>query len=363
MHGWRSSGEGAVNRIERIFRSLDSFQQRQKTAGFVFGVVKKFGDDNGGVLVANLTYTVFLCMFPLLLILVTVLVNVAASDPALQTHLISTATSQFPLVGRQLGAKLPLLKRSSVAGLIVGLLLEVWGTTKLAQAGSFTMEQVWNLPGPARPGYLQRLVRSLAFLGVLALVLVASTLLASLVTYGRHTIILVILGQLLAAAVNAGLFFVGFRVLTPKGVPGRLLLPGAVTGGITWTVLQGFGAFIVHHFLHSDSVYGIFASVLALLAWIYLGAQTTVYAAEINVVTARRLWPRSMVQPPLTESDRASLALQALKNQRRPEQEVSVTYTDRPGQADPAPGTPQRPAEISPPATSRQRSTRSRPSR
>ena len=344
-----------MNPVEKTIRSIDSFQQRHKPAAFTFGVIKKFGDDNGGVLVANLTYTVFLCVFPLLLILVTVLVSIAASDPALRDHLINTATSQFPLVGKQLGQKLPVLKRSSVAGLIIGLLLEIWGTTKLAQAGLFTMEQVWNLPGPARPGYLPRLVRSLGFLGVLALVLVASTLLASLVTYGRHAIILVILGQLLAAAVNAALYFVGFRVLTPKGVPSRLLLPGAVTGGIIWTVLQALGAYIVHHFLHSESVYGIFATVLALLAWIYLGAQATVYAAEINVVAARRLWPRAMVQPPLTESDRAALALQALQNQRRPEQEVSVKFTDRPGQADAPSGTPQRPAEVSPPAARRSR--------
>jgi len=42
---------------------------------------------------------------------------------------------------------------------------------------------------------------------------------------------------------------------------------------------------------------------------------------------ARRLWPRGMVQPPLTEADQRSLALQATQNQRRPEQEVSVRFT------------------------------------
>ncbi len=35
------------------------------------------------------------------------------------------------------------------------------GATGLAQAGLFTMAQVWNLPGPARPGYVQRLGRAL----------------------------------------------------------------------------------------------------------------------------------------------------------------------------------------------------------
>ena len=40
---------------------------------FVFGVVKKYGDDNGGVLVSNLAYSAFVSIFPLLLVLVTIL--------------------------------------------------------------------------------------------------------------------------------------------------------------------------------------------------------------------------------------------------------------------------------------------------
>ena len=133
-------------------------------------------------------------------------------------------------------------------------------------------------------------------------------------------------------------------------MPTRSLLPGAITGGILWTVLQVLGTWLVHHFLHSNSVYGVFATVLGLLAWIYLATEITVYSAEINVVLARRLWPRAIVQPPLTEADRASMALQALQNQRRPEQHIEVTFDDRPpGAAEPA-STPQTPDEVAPPA-------------
>ena len=37
-----------------------------------------------------------------------------------------------------------------------------------------------------------------------------------------------------------------------------------------------------------------------------------------------------MVQPPLTEADQKSLALQALQNQRRPEQQVITRFSSRP---------------------------------
>jgi hypothetical protein len=170
------------------------------------------------------------------------------------------------------------------------------------------MAQVWNLPGPARPGYLQRLGRAALFLGVLGLGVIVTTLLTGLGAYGHHAIAVAVLLEALAAAANIGMYFIGFRVLTPKGVPARKLVPGAVAGGVAWTVLQAAGTYVVHHFLHSDSVYGVFATVLGLLAWIYLGVEITVYAAETNVVLARRLWPRSIVQPPLTRPGRRATA-------------------------------------------------------
>ena len=319
-----------MNPVEKALRRADSAQQRHTPTAFLFGVIKKYGDDNGGVLVANLAYAAFISIFPLLLILVTVLVNIAASDPALRLEVISAATRQFPLIGSQLASNIHALRRSTSVSLIVGLAILFWGVTRLAQAGLFAMEQIWNLPGPARPGYAPRLGRSVVFLSVLALGLVISTLLAGLVTYGHHALAFRMLAQLLAMVANIGLYFLGFRVLTPKGVRSRQLLPGAIAGGIFWTLLQAVGAYLVHHYLGSNSVYGIFATVLGLVAWIYLSVEGTVYAAEINVVLARRLWPRALVQPPLTEADRASMALQALQNQRREEQQIEVTFNDRP---------------------------------
>ena len=59
-----------MNVIERAVRRVDQVQQRRTPLAFLFGVVKKYGDDNGGVLVANLCYSAFISLFPLLLILV-----------------------------------------------------------------------------------------------------------------------------------------------------------------------------------------------------------------------------------------------------------------------------------------------------
>jgi hypothetical protein len=75
------------------------------------------------------------------------------------------------------------LHRASLIGLIVGLLFLIWGVTGLARAGLFTMAQVWNLPGPARPGYVQRLGRAMLFLCLLGGGVIVTTGLSSLTTY------------------------------------------------------------------------------------------------------------------------------------------------------------------------------------
>ena len=307
--------------IEKTMRRVDAAQQRFGPAALVFGVVKKFGDDNAGNLVTNLAYSAFLCVFPLLLILITVLNIVLVNYPSVRHSLLNSTLSEFPVVGTTLESNIHGLHRSSTIGLVIGVLALLWGSTGLAQSGLFSMSQIWNLPGPERPNYLSRLGRSFGFLAVLGLGIVVTTGLASFGTFGRHNIGLGIVAEVLAVAVNIATYFGAFRVLTPKVVQSRKLMPGAILGGVFWTVLLAVGGYLVGHDLKNDSVtYGVFAVVLGLIAWIFLGCELTIYAAELNTVLARRLWPRGMVQPPLTEADQQSLALQATQNQRRPEQ-------------------------------------------
>jgi uncharacterized BrkB/YihY/UPF0761 family membrane protein len=63
--------------------------------------------------------------------------------------------------------------------------------------------------------------------------------------------------------VNAGLFLVAFRVLTPRQVPTGQLLVGAAVAGVLFTLLQAVGGHLVGPSLkHAQQVYGFFAIVL-----------------------------------------------------------------------------------------------------
>ena len=326
-----------MNTIERFARKIDGVQQRNRPVSVIFGVMKKFGDDNAGTLVGSLAATAFASIFPLLLLLFTVLGLVLNSHSGLRADVLHSTLRQFPIIGNDLGNNIKALHRDSAIGLTVGIVGLAWGSLGLAQNGIFTMEQVWNLPGVDRPNYLKRLLRSVSFLVVLGVGLAVSTFLAAAVPTARGALGWAVAGALASAVVNFGQYLFAFRVLTPVRIPVRKLVPGAALAGVVWTLLQALGGFVVGRYLKNDNaVYGLFGIVLGLYAWVYLMTEVTVYAAELNVVLANHLWPRSMVQPPLTDADRRSLAAQATQNQRRPEQRIEVSFDDEPPPVDKA---------------------------
>jgi uncharacterized BrkB/YihY/UPF0761 family membrane protein len=318
---------GIVNPVERGIRAVDAFQQGRRPLAFTFGVIKKFGDDSAGSLAALVAYYGFVSLFPLLLVLITILGLVVT--PGTEKAVVHSALAQFPIVGNQLTGPngIHALKAGSVLGLIIGLLGLVWGSQGITQAAQKAMTTVWNVPGVIRPGFVPRLGRSVEFVAVLLLNVIITTVLAGFATLGGQAWYLRVLAGIITLLVDVGVYILAFRVLTPKSVRTRDLVPGAVVAGLAWAILQYFGTLLVGHQLrHANQIYGYFGSILGLLAFLDLAAQISLYAAELNVVRARRLYPRSIVQPPLTDADLRALTYIAKAEERRPEQRVDVGY-------------------------------------
>jgi inner membrane protein YhjD len=317
--------------MKNPIRSLDEFQQRHRFTAFVFGVIKKFGDDAGTSLAALVTYYGFLAIFPLLMVMVTVL-GLFARNSSISHSLESSAVAQFPLVGNELKANVHGLQAGGGLEVAFGVLVAIYGSLGVSQAAQRAMAEVWNIPGVKRPGYFPRMVRSLAFLLVLALSVFATTAISGLATFGANVGLFRESGfkvgiEIIVLFVNVALYWLAFRILTPSVVASRDLVPGALLGGAGWTVLQGIGVFLVGHTLRrSTEVYGTFATVLGLIAWLFLASQLSIYAAELNVVRRYRLWPRSIIQPPLTDADKRVLDRIALVGERRPEQTVESSF-------------------------------------
>ena len=178
-----------------------------------------------------------------------------------------------------------------------------------------------------RPSLL-RYLRGFIVLVLLAFSTIGSTVLTGFATLTAHGTIstgLLLVGSL---ALNFGLIFIAFMVMTAVKFTWRDVVLGVALATVFWQTLQLVGSWYVGRELrHATEVYGFFGIVIVLLAWIYLGAQLFLLAAEINVVQRYRLWPRSMTQPPLTAADRAVFERLAVMEVRRDEVEVNVEFT------------------------------------
>src|SRR4051812_2321360 len=150
--------------LQRVVHRVDDQQQRHRPLAFSYAVVKKFGDDQGGNLAAMLTYYTFLSLFPLLLVLFTILGFVLHGHPGLQDDVRTSALSQFPIIGDQIGRNVTSV-RGSGAGLAVGLLGTLWGGMGVANAAQDALNRVWEVPVKQRPPFVKRLLRSAAMLG------------------------------------------------------------------------------------------------------------------------------------------------------------------------------------------------------
>jgi YihY family inner membrane protein len=313
---------GSVEKIDRILERVDEYQQRRPVPAFLFGVVKKFGDDDAGNLAALVAYYGFFSLFPLLLVLVSVLDIVLSGHPALRRDILDSALGNFPVIGDQIRVQgLP----GRGAALAVGVVGALWAGLGAAQTAQDAMNKVWAVQRREWPNFLKKRLRSLEMLGILGVIVIASTFVTGLGTTSDTAFGLRAAAFVASLVLNFALYLLAFRVLTVKVLRWGDVAPGAAFAAVAWTVLQAVGSYVVTQRISGASdVYGTFALVLGLLVWIYLGAQVTLLGAEINVVRRERLWPRSLKPPPLTEGDETVYEDQIKGMQVRPEQTVTV---------------------------------------
>jgi len=314
-----------MDRIKRLLRAADRLQQRRPWLAVPVATWKKFSDDQAGNLAALIAYYAFASIFPLLLVLVTVLDIVLSNDPELRAKVLDSALSQYPVVGTQL---LPEhgLQQTGLA-LAIGLILTLLAARGVANAAQNALNSVWEVPILRRPGFPWDLLRSLGLILIIGPGVIVTVVLSSLAGGTGH--VLSGAGAYIAATavsliLNVGLFWLGFRLATASEIATRDLLLSAVVAAVAWQILQSLGGYFVGHQLKSTSAYGVFGIVLGLLAWFYLQAQITLYVVELNVVRVRRLWPRSLDPPPLTEADLRAYRLYARAEQHREEVEIDV---------------------------------------
>jgi membrane protein len=314
---------------------LDHYQRRHPWAGFPLAVIYKFIDDQGTYLAALITYYAFLSLFPLLLLVASVLGFVLQDNPGLQRDILDSTVGNFPVIGDELGN--PRGLRGSVTAVVVGGLVALYGALGVAQALQNAMNVMWAVPRHRRPNPIKARLRSLLLLATGGIAVLATTVLSALggaadaygADIGRGA---ALLATLAAVVLNAAVFVLAFRIATAQRLSARQAAPGALAAAVIWQLLQLFGsAYVARVSEGSSATYGAFALVLGLLAWIFLGAVAVVLCVEINIVRTKRLYPRALLTPftdnvDLTRADEHTYTEAATAQRAKAFQSVDVSF-------------------------------------
>lgn len=322
-----------MNPVERVARNFDGWQQRHAVVAFPVAVVKKFGDDQAGNLVSLLAYYAFVAVFPLLLALTAVTGVVLRGNPKLQGKLLNSAFAEFPIVGGQIHQQLGVASFGhTTLSLTIGILGALYGARGFANALQNTLNTLWAVPKVDRPGFPLNYLRALAALLALGLLVVvsvgSSAAAAGAASWGFAGLPARIISLVVGSVLGTGFFIALFRAAAAGQVPTRAMLPSAAASAIGWQLLaSAAGLILTHQLRHAQAIAGFFGVVLGLLAWLSLQATVIVYAVEADVVRVRRLWPRSLIQPPLISADKDYYTSVLEAETRRPEQHVNVAYS------------------------------------
>jgi membrane protein len=311
---------------------LDRLQRRHRAAGFPIAVVYKYVDDTGPYLAALITYYAFISLFPLLLLLTTILGHLLAGNPELQQKLIDSALSQFPVVGEHLAT--PAELSGGAVGIVVGLLGSLYGALGVAQAVQHAMNTAWSVPRNSRPNPFLARGKSLLLLGTAGLAVLGTTALSTMGSGNAGSLgtLLRTLSLLGSITVNSIVFVLAFRLATARHLTVGQVAPGALIAAVLWQLLQTFGVSYVSRVVsRASAINGVFALVLGLLAFLYLAAVIGVLCVEINVVRVDRLWPRALLTPftddvDLTAGDKRSYTGLAKSQRQKGFEEVHVTF-------------------------------------
>jgi YihY family inner membrane protein len=281
-----------MNALQKQINKVDAYQQRHRLPGFIYAVIKKYGDDGAGYWAALLTYYGFLALFPLLMVLTTVAHSVLGSHPDLEQTVLSGVTDYFPILGSQLSDHIHGLKSNGLA-LFAGIVFSIYGARGVAEVFRRGLRKVWGMESKKTDGFPKELIRSLAIIVIGGLGFLSASIIASLAAAAGH-------GwgfRLASVGINLFILFWLFNFLIyaslPKHVAFKDTRLGAACAAIGLVILQLLGGYILaQHLKRLDALYSTFAITLGLLFWLYIQSQIIYYANEIAVVSSKKLWPR-----------------------------------------------------------------------
>jgi membrane protein len=274
-------------RSDRVMRWRD----QSSRVDLAVMVIEGWMRHRSGASAALIAYYGFVSVFPLLAVMVTVLGWVLQGNEQLQADIVDSALVNLPIIGQQIALDPSAITGNAVV-FVVGLATALWAGTRAFAQAQQAMDDIWDVPRDTRPNIAARRGRSL-----LAVVVVGASQImsAAVVTIGFAGVVntpaLSAFALAVAAfAINLLTLVLVLQILSSGQLAWRpQVLPGALMAAVAFTILQFVGTAIVGRAIsNASSVYGTFATVIALVSWLSLHATATLLGAELNAALHRR---------------------------------------------------------------------------
>ncbi len=260
----------------------------------------KFSADGCSRMGAALAYYTLFSLFPLLLLLISILGFLLASGMPLladaRTYILDSVAATLPQATDMVAQGIKAAERARGATGVVGLLTLLWSASNMFTQLCQALNIIWDSPPPATIGAAIRtkLTAIAVVLSISALLFLSMVADTALSVAARHLALGSIwrsgwarLAPLYTAAMATAVLALLYRYLPNTTVRWRHVWPGALLAGVAWELLrEGFTVYATRY-ANYVAVYGTVGTTIALLSWIYLSAQILLFGAEFTVVYKR----------------------------------------------------------------------------
>ena len=249
--------------------------------------------DNVGLVAAGVSYYGFLALVPLLGIIV--LLYGIFAEPATVVGNVRALTSILPpdvaqLIAEQLIAAVKTTKETNGLGIIVALLVALYGGTNGAGAIITALNIAYEEKEKRSLGqfYLLAAIMTVAAVILALVALAGATALAFLGQFAPHRSDAFIgaakLGGYLGLTLGASAVAATLYRFAPsrENAQWKWITPGSLFAAVTWLLLTLGFSFYVTSITDYDVTYGSLGTVIVLLTWIYLSAYALIFGAELN---------------------------------------------------------------------------------
>jgi membrane protein len=264
---------------------------------------KRYSEDDGGFYAASLTYYMFFSIFPIIVFTASAIGYITFISERIRDELLREGINAIPLISDILDERtIENLQQQRGSLALVGLGMALYA----GSGGIVALEHALNKVNRVthEPRFIPKRIRSLKWLGALALGAIASLAISGFAQFAGQllpenvlaTAALSLLLYALGAALGVVIFLTAFKLLPVTDRSWRDVFPGALVAGVAFELLKTVGTFYLARGQQGRAAtFGAFATAATLLVASYLLSQITLLAAELNAVLAERRQTRQSV--------------------------------------------------------------------